>query len=691
MRAALLAAASLWPMIAVAADTAADAAAQEPIIVTGRAEGYRVDQSLSATRTETPLLDIPQSLNVVTRERIEDQAFRSLGEVLRYTPGVTVAQGEGNRDQIAIRGQNTTADFFTDGVRDDVQYFRPLYNLERVEVLKGPNALAFGRGGGGGVVNRVQKTPLDGLAVAGEAIADTFGDTLGAADVNLPLGGGAALRVNAFYERLDNHRDLFGGDRWGVNPYLAFQLGEGWTLGLTYEHLRDVRVTDRGVPSLAGTFRPLRGYRDLVIGVPGINQTGLNADIVRARLDGRLAEGVRWSSVVYYGDFDKYYDNVFPNAPATSPTGTVLLDAYKDPTQRANFFAQTNLAWDVATGPLDHTLLFGLEYGVQRTRNERRVPVFSSRVFSLANPVYPAVTFPTITRRNRSEVDLTSAYGQDQVAIGRFVDLVLGVRFDRFELRGLDLVQGRPFGRTDEVVSPRVGVVLKPRENLSVYGSYVQSFLPRSGDQFTTLSTAQENLAPERFTNYEAGVKWDAGALSLTAALFRLDRTNATTPDPQNPQRTINVGATRTQGVELSANGRIAKAWSIAAGYSYLDARLGGNDLVRLAQTPEHQLSTWTRYDVHPRLGIGLGVLHQSSQFATIRTVAATPRGTNATRLPAFTRVDLGLFAKLTERIEAQVNIENLLDATYFPDAHNDNNITTGAPLNARFSLRAKL
>lgn len=665
---------------------AQEAAELEPILVTGRNHGYVAVNSVTATKTDTPLLDVPQSVTVVTREQLDDQALRSLGELLRYVPGTTVGQGEGNRDQITLRGQNTTADFFLDGVRDDTQYYRGLYNLERVEVLKGPYALIFGRGGGGGIINRVQKTPQAGGAfMAGRASANSFGAWDISTDVNAPLGGMAAVRVNAVYEALDNHREYFDGERYAVNPYVAVDFGTGWRAGLSYEYVNDDRVVDRGVPSLAGA--PLTGYREQFFGVPGVNRTTLEANIAKLRIDGAPARNVEVSTTVLYGDYDKVYTNVFANGPATAQDGTVPLAGYTDPTTRRNLLVQSNLVWDVAAGGLNHRVLFGLEYGDQDSANRRRNAVLTHTDLDLTDPVFPSVSFPALNRDTVSNVESVSAYVQDQISIGDRFDIVAGLRYDRFDITGFDRQADpdRPFARADEKVSPRLGLIYKPQPNVSIYGSYSQSFLPRSGDQFLALSPTEQNLEPESFTNHEVGAKWDIRPdLNVTAALFQLDRTNATTPDPLNPTAAINVGETRTRGLEVAVTGRILPNWQISGGYARQEARLRGNDAVRLAQTPKNQFSLWNRYDVSPRLGFGLGVIHQSSQYAAIRTSAAT------TRLPAFTRVDAAAFYRVCDDIELQLNVENLFDTTYFPDAHNNNNISTGAPLNARLTLSTR-
>ena len=662
------------------------------IIVTGSSSGYVAQDIVTATKTDTPILDVPQTIHVVTREQLDDQAQYSLGEVLRYVPGTTVGQGEGNRDQITLRGQNTTADFFLDGVRDDVQYYRGLYNVERVEVLKGPYALIFGRGGGGGIINRVQKTPVaDESFGAARASITSFGGWDLSADLNAPLGAKAAVRINATYEKMESDRRFVDGERYAWNPYLAVDLSEDWKLGLSYEYANDDRVPDRGVPSIATSAgqpnTPVRGYDRLFFGVPGVNRTTLEAHIAKLRLDGQLADNLKFTSTLLYGDYDKLYVNVYANS-AVSASNTVTLDAYSDPTKRENLIGQANLIWDVETGALDHKLLFGVEYGDQKTRNMRFNRTFSpGTTFNLNNPVYPTVTFTTPSRNTVSDVEFVSAYVQDQIGIGEHFDIVIGLRYDHFQIDGIDFIPAvdRPFDRSDDKISPRFGLIWKPQENISIYSSFSRSFLPRSGDQFISLTTTQENLAPEKFTNYELGAKWDIRPdLNVTAALFQLDRANATTPDPANPLTSINVGETRTKGLELAVTGRVLPDWQVSAGYTWQDGTLRGNDNVRLGQLPKHQFSLWNRYDVSDALGLGLGVIHQSSQFAAIRTSATT------TKLPSFTRVDAALFFDVSEKVQLQANVENLFDTDYFADAHNNNNITPGAPINGRVTVRVK-
>lgn len=662
------------------------------IIVTGLSDGYLATNSVTATKTDTPLIDIPQTINVVTRDQLNDQAHRSLADILRYVPGTTVGQGEGNRDQITLRGQNTTADFFLDGVRDDVQYYRGLYNIERVEILKGPYALIFGRGGGGGIINRVQKSPLsDDFVYVGQSSINSLGAHDISADINVPLSDAAAVRINAIYENFESHRDFVGGERYAWNPYIAFNLNDAWKLGLSYEYVHDDRTTDRGVPSIATTAgqpnRPITGYRDQFFGVPGDNFAQLEARIAKLRLDGQLMPNLSFSGTMLYGDYDKIYLNVYANGAASAQNGTVALAAYSDPTKRESFIGQANLVWDVETGPLTHKILLGAEYGDQKSANRRFDGALSNAVFSVTNPIFPTVAYNILSRDTVSDVEFFSAYIQNQISLGDHIDIVAGLRYDNFNIEGIDLFPAvdRPFARKDEKVSPRLGLIFKPQENISLYGSYSQSFLPRSGDQFLALTVTQQNLAPEKFANYELGAKWDVQPnLNLTLAVFQLERSNATTPDPSNPVASINVGMTRTQGVELAATGNITSSWQVHGGYSYQDAKLAGNQSVRLGQVPKHQASLWNRYDLNDRFAGGLGIIHQSSQFAAIRTAA------NTTKLPAFTRVDAAFYYDLSDELQLQLNVENLLNANYFSDAHNNNNISTGAPISGRFTIQAK-
>lgn len=689
----------------VSADEAHD---EDTIIVTGRTEGYRAIETTSGTKTAVPILDVPQSIAVVTQQQLSDQAIRSIADLVRYIPGVSSGQGEGHRDQITLRGNNSTADFFVDGLRDDVQYYRGFYNVDRVEVHKGPNAMIFGRGGGGGILNRVTKGAIFNDTMGSlTASVDSFGSAFAAGDANIAFGE-AALRVNAFSESLGNHRDTYGGRRFGINPTLGAQLGERFKVQLSYEYARDDRVVDRGIPSaFAGTLAmpsgPLTGFRDVFFGVPGLNEAKFEAHMVRLRTEAKLSDSLTLSTQSLYGDYDKVYSNAFAATPVMPGAGgpTLGIEAYRDPTQRKSYIAQANLEWRLATGGIDHIILVGGEYTQQDTTNERINGFFDPlalsaasrrRTVALTNPItIPSVTFVrgAMGNSNRAvatKLKQTSVYIQDQIGLGEQFDLIAGLRHDRFDLAFTNIFTAQSFTRVDNLWSPRVGVVFKPIPQASIYLSYSKSFLPQSGDQFLSLDATLATLEPETFDNYEIGAKWDIRPdLSLTVATYRLDRGNTRAAGPVAGV-TVLTGQQRTTGFELGLTGRITSAWQTSLGYGYTDAEITQTTAAapagrRVAQVPRHQFSLWNRYDIGPRFGVGFGLYHQAKQFATI---------SNVTELPAYTRLDAALFVKLTDRIDAQLNVENVTDTTYFPVAHNDNNISTGAPINARLSVTVK-
>ena len=692
-RAHLLLAASLGSLLVTPA-LAADAADDETIVVL--APEYRVPVITSGTKTDTPLRDIPQSITVLTRDLIDDQAMRSVADVLRYVPGGQIAQGEGHRDQIVLRGNNSTADFFVDGLRDDVQYFRDLYNVDRIEVLKGPNAMIFGRGGGGGVVNRVIKK-ADGETVREATLqVGSYDQYRGMVDLGGAVTDAASLRFNGFYENSDSYRDFVELERFGINPTVGFKAGEATTLHLSYEHFEDDRTVDRGVPSAAG--RPFGRDRSQFFGNPDLSFATTNVDLVTAGVEHEFSGDLKVRAQLLYGDYDKFYQNVFANSAVTSVAGVQGLDlaAYNSGTDRENLFVQTDLVWQAETGSIDHTILLGAELGRQETtnlRNEGRFPTTTLanperlRV-TTANPLsFAPVQFTRASQNNDGVADIAALYIQDQIDVTDQLKLVAGLRYDRFELDFRNnLGAGARFERSDDLWSPRAGIIYKPIEAVSLYTSYSRSYLPQSGDQFSTLDLTAQSLKPERFENIEAGVKWDLKpGLALTAAAYQLDRDNTRAPGA-TPGTTVLTGSQRSKGLEFGLSGSITEKWEVLAGLALQEAEITSTTSAapegrNVPLVPETTFSLWSSYRITPRLGFGAGVTSQSKSFASI---------SNAVVLPGYTRVDAALFFALTDNLKAQVNLENLFDERYFGTAHNDNNILPGSPRAVRVSLAAK-
>ena len=683
---------------AFASTTAADAQPERDylptdIVVTGdRAEGYGNEDGSTGTKTPTPLIDVPQSVSFITEDQLEDQAIHQLNDALRYVPGVSMETGEGHRDEVFIRGQETTADFYIDGLRDDAQYYRPLYNIERVEVLKGANALIFGRGAGGGAINRVAKrADLTRQFTAGEASVDSFGAFALLADVNQPLGDALGLRLNATYEEFDNDRDFYEGRFIGVSPTLTAALGPDTTLIASYTYDNDERVTDRGVPALGSG--PLTGYDSTFFGDPDFNFAESEAHIARARLEHDFNGGLTANASLQFADYDKAYQNIVPSGT----DGTVVsLGGYRDTTYRTNWIGQANAVWEAGTGALESTLLFGVEASSQDTQNARQTVTFddgdpltsSDNLTDLAETIFiPAYTLNPVSRSRDSQLKTLSVYVQEQLQIGDYVELVGGLRWDRFDLDTVDLRTGVEGDRVDEEFSPRAGVIVKPTPDLSIYASYSESFLPQAGDQFVILSPSEAQYEPEQFTNYELGAKWaPLDKVLLSAALFRLERTNTRFSDPLTGD-TLLTGESRTEGFEIGAVGEVTDFWQANLGYTYLDGELlsdssFGDAGQRLQQLPRHSVSAWNRFDLDERIGLGFGVIHQSDQFASF---------SNDVVLPAYWRVDAAAYYTVSDKLSVQLNIENLFDETYYPSAHGDNNIQPADPFSARIGVRFEI
>jgi catecholate siderophore receptor len=683
--AAALAAPAASPALTADDATASDAGPE--IVVTGERTAYGVKVTSTATKTPTDIRNVPQALTIVSGAQIADQQLRSVGELLLFVPGASYNSGEGNRDTIVLRGNSSTADFFVDGVRDDVQYFRDFYNVDRVEVLKGPNAMIFGRGGGGGIVNRVLKRPTFNPGRSVSASTDNWGAARFTADVDQPLSSKAGVRLNGVYEDSDSFRRHVNLKRYGINPTLALLAGTNTRIDLSYEYFHDRRTADRGLP--ADGKEPIRGHTRDFFGDPDESFARANVNLASVAIEHQFGDGLTLQNRTMAGDYRKFYQNIYPNS-FNPVTGRVALAGYNNRNDRKNVFSQTDLVWDKRLAGVDQTLLLGFEIGHERSRNKRLTATFiSPSSVPVSDPTVDAtVIFSPLTSDadNRVTADVAAVYVQDQVRPADWLEVVAGLRFDSFKIDVDDLrsVGGGRFSRRDGLWSPRLGIVLKPTDRLSVYASYSRSFLPQSGDQFSSLTSVTESLKPERFDNYEAGAKLQLpGGLLATAAIYRLDRSNTRATDPLNPARTVLTGAQRSRGIELGIERSVTSRWLVSGGYALQKAEITqttaaapkGRDAPLV---PRHSFSLWNRYDFTKRIGGGLGLIARSKSYASI---------SNAVQLPGYARVDAAFYYKLPHGLEAQVNVENLLGKHYFATANSDNNIAPGAPRTVKASL----
>ena len=669
----------------------------EETIVRGN---YLQSSEANALKTPTPILDVPQSLSIVTSEQILRRGFTSVSDIIEYLPGVSMSQGEGHRDAVVFRGVRSTADFFIDGVRDDVQYYRPLYNLEQLEVLRGPNALLFGRGGTGGILNRVTKKAEIGNSFSQlTGYADSFGAGGLQGDLNVGLTDSIAFRLNAMAEGLDNHRDHFDGERIGVNPTLRVSLSEATTLDLSYEYVDHERFIDRGIPT--GTNGdPVERFDRVVFGDPDVNVTELEAHILMASLEHRFSDTMKGKVTAFYGDYDKLYQNFYAASysEADSPD-VVALDGYVDTTQRENLILSGNVIKEVWFANMSHRFLLGAEY-VDTTSDQDRWNTYWSETsddketFFVSRPMgvvggvginasgVRTVNDFTVDQNDDTQVtiEVASFYLQDEMAITDYLDVVLGARFDQFEIDVFNVAADDSRSKRDEEVSPRLGLVLKPMENMSLYASYSESFLPRSGEQFANINGSKGQLDADTFANTELGFKWDISpALSFTAAVFEIEQESPQVAD--NDPATLDVIKSETDGFELQLEGQLTEAWYISAAYSYLDGeQMGrtGSTGLRPRELPENMFSVWNFVQFTPKLGAGLGLTYQDESFIN---------NSNTARLPSYTRVDAALYYDWSDDVRVQLNLENVGDTVYFPSSHSTHQATVGAPFNARLAI----
>ena len=675
-----------FAFVLISANTSLFSQDVEEIVVKGK---VLYSDQVTALKTPVPIIDVPQTLSIVTDDEIRKQGFRELGDIVRYTPGVNTSQGEGHRDSIVFRGVRSTADFYLDGVRDDVQYYRSLYNLEQVEILRGPNALLFGRGGTGGIINRVtKKAVLDEQFGSFDMGADSFGAFDFAVDYNVSTGEKSALRINFHSDTLENHRDYYDGDRYGFNPTLRLEISPATTLDLSYEHADHERFIDRGVPTLNG--EPVEAFEDIVFGDTDTNLQTLRADIYRANLSHEFSETSKGNLVIQYSDFQKLYKNYY--ASGYSGGDTFTADGYLDPTERNNLIISGNIVNEFQTGSAKHTLLVGAEIIDTENENYRYNTFFittedDNEVFNITRPINFGVNAAGVRTYNdftadlksstQSDIEVTSIYIQDQIDVTDNLKVLLGGRLDNFDITVRDIKNGTSESREDEEFSPRAGLIYKPQENISLYVSYAESFLPRSGEQFKKLDASAARLDPDVYESTEVGIKWDISpGLSFTASYFDSEQTIATR-DSDTGENSEIVGL-QVDGIELELKGQVTEKLSLAIGYSDLDGETAKGGEPR--EIPEYTASLWATYEVSDRFGLGLGITSQGE--------SNIKNDKPGLILPDYTRVDFAAYYDLADDLSIQLNVENVTDELYFPHSHSTHQASVGEPLNARISLR---
>jgi len=654
---------------------------------------------VNSVKTPTPIIDVPQSLSIMTADDLTERGINSIRQIIDYMPGVNTSQGEGHRDSVVFRGIRSTADFFIDGNRDDVQYYRSLYNVEQVEVLRGPNALLFGRGGTGGIINRSTKKPIiEDDFVNYKATLSSFGGFGGEIDTNISNDDSSAFRINAMYESLEGHRDFYYGDRYGLNPSARFKFDDTTTVDLSYEYIDHERFIDRGIPT-GPNGQPVEALENIVFGDPDNNYHTLNANIYRAMVEHRFDDNLKGNFSAFYGDYEKAYANFYAT-DYDQATNVVELDGYIDGTVRKNFILSGNLIGEYDFGGVEHTIIFGGEMINTSSDQYRLNPVFSTtqgdrETFIAQRPLdfqgmsgtnangeTFTVGFTDLNDDTHVDLEVYSLYLQDEIQISKNLDIILGARFDSFDI---EVFNANPTSletrtRKDDNVSPRAGIIYKPQENISLYASYSESFLPRSGEQYTDINGSDNVLDPDIYTNQEIGIKWDLGqSMSFTAAIFENEQSSPQVAD--NDPSTLDVINSEISGVEIQLSGDVTDNWSVTVNYSNLDGEIvdrNGATGRSPRELPENTFSIWNTYLISDLFGVGFGATYQDESFIN---------NGNSAVLPSYIRVDAAAYYDVTPYTRIQLNIENLTDELYFPNSHSTHQASVGAPFNAKLTI----
>lgn len=683
----LLATATFAPGLALA-DDAANSVSE--LHVLGQRQSYAVQTATTATKIAAPLEDIPQTIDVISGALMQAQRALSLQDVMRNVPGVGLSSGDGQRDQVSIRGFSAIADQFVDGFRDDALYFRDLSNIERVEVLKGPASVLYGRGSSGGLINRVTKKPgvdLTSLALSYGGWDDKrFEFDVARAGV-LP---DISTRLTGAVEGADSYRDQQFLDRKALAGSLLYQPADQTRLLLHADYLNDRRVTDFGVPASRG--RPVDVDPSTYYGAANAKDVDFSRSEVwstTAVLEHRFNESVSLRNGFRYYAYQLDRFNTLPGS-VNEALRTVSLNRSSVERDERGWSDQLELTHDFTLG-VRHQILYGVElFGqIKDARVFSRNGIAVVDLFNPAHPIVPRPVGGAPTTNNRGKFSGAAGYIQDLVSFDDHWKALVGVRYDRFEQKTLQRIPGQPnLSRTDTAWSPRAGLVWQPTEGQSYYASWSRSFQP-SGEAFA-LAANNSDINPEETTNKEIGAKWSAlgGKLHATASLYELSRTGIKSTDPTT-NRLIPIGEQRTRGLELSGALDLSSGWHGLASYAYMDARVvrsvardAGQPVQgkRATLTPKNSASLWITKDVGESFGLGGGVSYVGDRFANPG---------NTVVLPSYVTLDLMAW-KRTGPVTWQVNVYNVTDERYIVSGHgtSPNLNVPGAPRSVMLTAR---
>ncbi|KAF1045400.1 MAG: Catecholate siderophore receptor Fiu [Herbaspirillum frisingense] len=643
----------------------------------------------TATRTSADLKDIPQTIDGISMEQVSSYGGRDLAAALAGVPGVSNVS-DTRFDAFRIRGFSSAGDLLLDGMRDDAQYVRSLGNIERIEILKGPAAVLYGRGGGGGVINRISKQPgAEAFATLTTSLG-SYGRFGATADVNRPLGEDWSMRINAGREHAGSFRNEVDGTRQYLAPSLKWDDGrDSWLLQAEYDEFE--RVPDRGMParvtamSAAGratAYALPPASADRFFGAAGrdfIRDTHLN---LRSTFTHRIDADWQLRHLFSLLDLNSDFDNTFVTQPfVATPRDLkrVQRARYLQNLQQRNLQTNLELQGRASTGMLAHDLLLGAEYSWQK--REPRLWFSSAAPVSITDPDNRANAAAALApfQMNYHKANGQALYAQDQIDLGAHWKLLAGLRWDRFAIDSLNQRAGLRAQRSSSAISPRIGAVWAPVREHSLYLSYSKNFAPTGGDLIGITPGASGNandLGPQYSRQYEAGIKsdWLDRKLSTTLAWFQLDLYNRAVADPVVPGMYYLTGLERNRGIEFSVSGELARNWFLRGGLTQQNARVIQAESQfagkRSSGVSARNGSVFIAYA--PTLGFfaETGLVYEGARYAD---------RDNLLELPGYTRWD-GKIGYRLSRSEFTLAATNLANRAYYASATGVAQIMPGAP-----------
>lgn len=629
---------------------------------------------LSSPKYTQPLVDTPQTVTVISKEVMEEQGATTLRDVLKNVPGLTITAGEGGNpagDNLTLRGFSARNDIFVDGVRDISPQARDPFNLEQVDVVKGPGSVYTGRGSTGGSINLLNKTPGLKRAFSGTLDVGTDSTRRATADVNLPIGDTVGFRLNL----LGHHsgvagRDVVKFDRWGVAPSLTFGLGKPTRFTVSYYKLKQDNISDYGIPWVPVTNNALVEFRDRPAPVPRNTFYGLrdrdfeklNSDLVTLKFEHDFNDALSVRNQLRFANSSR--DSIAtPPRFANNNSTAINREMRSWQTEDKIWDNQTDLVARFNTGAVEHALVAGTDF--TRESNVRHTRTAPNMLTTLFNP-NPDDVYTGVITESPIVGDVTAnsqaVYLFDTAKLGRKWELNGGLRWDRFDADGISTT-GTPVSRVDRMLSGRAGVVFKPLPEGSIYASYGTSLNPSlEGLSYNTANTV---IDPEKTYTVEAGSKWDffGGRMLLSGAVFRVEKENARTPGllPGDPLQVLE-GRQRVDGVELSVEGNITRAWQVLAGYTFLDSTTIDSNVPaeigkELVNTPPNSFNIWSTYRLPSGMHFGGGARFVDRRFGN--TI-------NTRFVDAYWTFDAMASYPLNDHIDLKLNLYNLTDKYYF-------------------------